>query len=229
MRLHKLLVLLSLTLMACAGVKAQKKVSILGDSYSTYGGYVSPETNLCWYNGTDRAPGRNNDVDSVEQTWWYQLIDSDDDLVLERNNSYSGATVCCTGYRNEDFSDRAFISRVNNLGNPDIIIVLGGTNDSWAKSPVGEYKYSGWNKQDLMSFRPAFAYMLERLKALYPEATIINVVNSELSDEVTSSQQTICDHYGVCSILLKDIDKQWGHPSIKGMKAIANQIKPYIK
>lgn len=80
-----------------------------------------------------------------------------------------------------------------------------------------------------MSFRPAFAYMLERLKALYPEATIINVVNSELSDEVTSSQQTICDHYGVCSILLKDIDKQWGHPSIKGMKAIANQIKPYIK
>lgn len=229
MRLHKILILLSLAIMTGGCAHAQKKVSILGDSYSTYGGYVSPETNLCWYNGTDRAPGKNNDVDSVEQTWWYQLIDADKNLILERNNSYSGATVCCTGYRKEDYSDRAFISRVNNLGEPDIIIVLGGTNDSWAKSPVGEFKYSGWSKQDLMTFRPAFAYMLDRLKALYPDATILNVVNSELSDEVTSSQQAICDHYGVQCILLRDIDKQWGHPSIKGMKAIADQIRPHIK
>ncbi|MDE6692540.1 MAG: SGNH/GDSL hydrolase family protein, partial [Muribaculaceae bacterium] len=183
----------------------------------------------CWYNCTDRAPGRNNDVETVEQTWWYQLIDADPDLVLERNNSYSGATVCCTGYRGEDFSDRAFISRVNNLGNPDIIIILGGTNDSWAKSPVGEFKYSDWNKADLMTFRPAFAYMLERLQALYPEALILNVVNSELSDDVTDSQQIICDHYGVKNILLEDIDKQWGHPSIAGMQSIASQVKPFIK
>lgn len=28
---------------------AQKKLSILGDSYSTYYGYVTPDTNLCWY------------------------------------------------------------------------------------------------------------------------------------------------------------------------------------
>lgn len=28
---------------------AQNKVSILGDSYSTFYGYVTPETNLCWY------------------------------------------------------------------------------------------------------------------------------------------------------------------------------------
>lgn len=228
MKFHRLFFLLSLILIGSVSLHAQKKVSILGDSYSTYGGYVSPETNLCWYNGTDRAPGRDNDVDSVGQTWWYQLIDGDDDLVLERNNSYSGATVCCTGYRKEDFSDRAFISRVNNLGNPDIIIVLGGTNDSWAKSPVGDFKYSDWTKNDLMSFRPAFAYMIDRLKALYPDAKILNVVNSELSDEVTSSQQIICDHYGVCNILLNDVEKQWGHPSIKGMKAIADQIRPYI-
>lgn len=228
MKFSRLFSLLALAVALSAGAQTQKKVSILGDSYSTFGGYVSPETNLCWYNGTDRAPGRNNDVEAVEQTWWYQLIEEDPDLVLERNNSYSGATVCCTGYRNEDFSDRAFISRVNNLGNPDIIIILGGTNDSWAKSPVGEFKYSDWNKTDLMSFRPAFAYMLDRLKALYPDALIINVVNSELSDEVTSSQQTICDYYGVRNILLKDIEKQWGHPSIKGMKAIADQVKPFI-
>lgn len=229
MNKFKFFYLISLALMLGVSAQAQKKVSILGDSYSTFGGYVSPESNLCWYNGTDRAPGRSNDVDSVAQTWWYQLIDGDDDLILERNNSYSGATVCCTGYRKEDFSDRAFVSRVNNLGNPDIIIVLGGTNDSWAKSPVGDFKYAYWTKADLMSFRPAFAYMLDRLVALYPEATIINVVNSELSEDVTESQKEICQHYGVQNILLKDIDKQSGHPSVKGMKAIADQIKPYIE
>lgn len=229
MKFHRFFLLISLSLMVSVCMHAQKKVSILGDSYSTYGGYVSPETNLCWYNGTDRAPGRINDVGSVEQTWWYQLIDGDEGLVLERNNSFSGATVCCTGYRKEDFSDRAFISRVNNLGDPDIIIILGGTNDSWAKSPVGEFKYSDWTKHDLMTFRPAFAYMLDRLMALYPDALILNVVNNELSDEITSSQQEICDHYGVRNIQLMDIDKQSGHPSIKGMKAIADQIKPYIK
>ena len=229
MKFSRLLLVVALIFALQANARSQKKVSILGDSYSTFGGYVSPESNLCWYNGTDRAPGRNNDVETVEQTWWYQLIDADPDLVLERNNSYSGATVCCTGYRGEDFSDRAFISRVNNLGNPDIIIILGGTNDSWAKSPVGDFKYSDWTKTDLMSFRPAFAYMLDRLKALYPDALILNVVNSELSDDVTSSQQIICDHYGVRNILLEDIDKQWGHPSIKGMQAIASQVKPFIK
>lgn len=208
--------------------EAQTKVSILGDSYSTFGGYITPETNLAWYNGTDRKPSADNDVEKVEQTWWWQLINENPNLQLERNNSFSGATVCTTGYRKEDYSDRAFITRLINLGNPDVIIVLGGTNDSWAKSPVGDFKYSGWTKEDLKSFRPAFAYMLDRLIALYPNAKIINVVNSELSDEVTSSQADICRHYGVTNVQLQDVEKQWGHPSIKGMKAIADQVRPYL-
>ena len=41
------LVVFSLTLIS--GVFAQKKVSILGDSYSTFYGHVSPAANLCWY------------------------------------------------------------------------------------------------------------------------------------------------------------------------------------
>lgn len=30
--------------------------------------------------------------------------------------------------------------------------------------------------------------------------------------------------YGVTNIHLRDIDKQWGHPSIKGMKSICEQV-----
>ena len=49
-------------------------------------------------------------------------------------NSYSGSTICNTGYRDEDYSDRSFINRTTLLGNPDIILICGGTNDSWANA-----------------------------------------------------------------------------------------------
>lgn len=44
-----LLSVLLLSLCLYTNAFAQKKVSILGDSYSTYGGYVSPSVNICWY------------------------------------------------------------------------------------------------------------------------------------------------------------------------------------
>lgn len=207
---------------AC-GAFAQQKVSILGDSYSTFVGQVSPEWNYVWYYGENTAPENPNDVRSVDQTWWKIYLDRSGN-VLEKNNSFSGATICGTGYEKEDYSDRAFIVRMYNLGNPDIIFVFGGTNDSWAGAPIGEYKYADFSKADLMTFRPAFAYMLSELKKLYPDAEIINLTNSELSDDVTTSMDEICRAYGVKNIQLRDIDKQWGHPSQAGMRAIADQI-----
>ena len=91
------LVVFSLTLIS--GVFAQKKVSILGDSYSTFYGHVSPAANLCWYG----VPGekKENDVTKVEETWWYRFI-HEHGFQLERNNSYSGSTVCHTGYEKAD-------------------------------------------------------------------------------------------------------------------------------
>lgn len=206
---------------------AQTKVSILGDSYSTFGGAVQPETNLCWYNGPDSGWEKNNDVKELDQMWW-SILCRDNGWEVERNNSYSGSTVCCTGYSKKDYSDRAFITRVLNIGSPDIILVFGGTNDSWAKAPVGEYKYAGWTKNDLYSFRPAFAYMLHHLKEAYPQALICNITNSQLSDAVTGSMDEICRHYGVTNVRLHDIDKQMGHPSQAGMQAIAAQVSSAI-
>lgn len=214
---------LSLLFVCVFSLWGQKRVSVLGDSYSTFGGYVSPATNLCWYNGTDGRKDKKNDVKQVEETWWHQLI-AQKGYVLERNNSYSGSTVCCTGYRKQDYSDRAFITRICNLGCPDIILVFGGTNDCWARSPIGEYRYADWDKASLYTFRPAFAYLLHHLKELYPNARICNITNSELSEAVTSSMAEICRHYGVQNVLLHDIDKQEGHPSIRGMQAICEQV-----
>lgn len=128
-----------------SGLFAQQKISILGDSYSTFHGYVTPDSNLCWYG----VPGeeKDNDVKRVEDTWWHRFID-DYGYKLECNNSYSGSTVCNTGYKKADYSDRSFVARMDNLGNPDLIFIFGGTNDSWIGVPIGEYQYKDWSKAE---------------------------------------------------------------------------------
>lgn len=212
-----------------ATISAQQKVAILGDSYSTFAGYLSPATNFTWYSADLNSEiAKNNDVHAVEQTWWHMFI-SKMGYVLEKNNSFSGSTICHTGYNKEDYTDRSFITRLHHLGNPDIIVIFGGTNDSWAMVPIGEYQYEGWTNADLYKFRPAFAYMLHQLRQLYPQAKIYNLTNSELSEAVTMSADEICRHYDVPNLLLKDVEKQWGHPSVKGMEAICNQLIELIK
>ncbi len=210
-------------LFVCCTACAQKlSVSILGDSYSTYEGYLTPSTNAVWYQV--KNAGNKTDVTSVRQTWWHQLIGSQG-WKLCVNNSYSGSTICHTGYDGNDFSDRSFLTRMDNLGCPDILFVFGATNDSWSGAPIGEFKYDGIAGGDLWTFRPALAYLLAHLQDRYLGTDIYFILNDGLSAEVTSSVKTICEHYGVKCIVLHNIHKISGHPSVKGMKQIADQIK----
>lgn len=212
---------------ACVGMQAQSKrgISILGDSYSTFKGYVLPDSNYVWY---PQEKAENNDVQDIRQLWWHQLI-REHGYRLCQNNSFSGATICHTGYNKEDYSDRSYCTRLWFLGSPDIILVFGGTNDTWAKSPVGDFKYSDWKHRDLYQFRPAMAYLLANLQNRYPGTDIYVIINDILSEDVTISMKTICDHYHVPYIQLHDIDKQWGHPSQKGMRQIAEQVAEALK
>ena len=136
-----------------------------------------------------------------------------------------GSTICNTGYEKADYSDRSFITRMTDLGKPDIILVFGGTNDSWAGVPIGDFKYADWTEGELYDFRPAFCYLMDYLVTHYPDARIYNITNTELSEEVTFSMAEVCHHYGVTNIVLRDVDKQWGHPSVKGMASICSQVR----
>lgn len=216
-----LLVIISLS----AEAQNKKRVAILGDSYSTFENYLSNDTNAVWYL---QGKQKRTDVTDVEQTWWHLLL-MEKGWLLECNNSFSGSTICYTGYRKEDYQNRSFHNRLRYLGSPDIILVFGATNDCWAKSPIGEFKYSGWTKQELYSFRPAMAAMCDGLKKRYPNADIYFIMNCDLTETITSSCRTICDHYGIPMIELHDIDKKSSHPSIKGMKAIAEQVGAVVK
>lgn len=198
-----------------------KTVSILGDSYSTFEGWI-PEGYIAWYKPVPK-PGRPTDVTDVDQTWWKIYLDSTG-YQLETNNSYSGSTISNTGYDGKDYSDRSFINRVGLLGDPDIIFVFGGTNDDWANSPLGEYKWEEWEPNDLYSYRPAAAYMMNNLLTLYPQANILVIVNDDISEQVKSSTAEICRHYGIDFLQLEGIEKQSGHPDKAGMQKIADML-----
>ena len=208
------------------GVYAQRlSVSVLGDSYSTFEGFMTPASNELWYYCKTRD---NTDVTEVTQTWWWQTI-KENRWKLDTNNSYSGATIGYSGYSGNDYSARSFITRMDNIGNPDIIFIFGGTNDSWAGEKVGEYKWAEWNYGDFYTYRPAMAYLLNYLQLHHPNVAIYFIINDGLREDITESSKVICDHYAVPYIMLKDIDKQNGHPTIKGMRQIADQVSAAVK
>ena len=203
-----------------------QSVTIFGDSYSTFEGYIEPASNEPWYFQNGNKPQRT-DVTDVTQTWWHQLL-SRRGWHLCMNNSYSGSTISYSGYDGADYSLRSFNTRMTNLGNPDIIFVFAGTNDSWAGAPMGDYQYDDFAHANLFQFRPAMARMLEYMTKRYINTRIYFILNDGLRDVVNSSVLTICQHYGVPCIRLHDIDKMSGHPSVKGMQQIAGQIEEFI-
>lgn len=213
-------------LMAGIAVAQTKAVSILGDSYSTYEDFVTPATNELWYYAKNSE--QKTDVKDVRQTWWHQLI-KENGWRLAVNNSYSGATISYTGYDGNDYSPRSFNTRMDNLGQPDIIFIFGATNDSWAGSPIGDFKYEGIKKADLYEFRPALAHMLRWMTDRYVNTEIYFILNTELKEEINTSVKTICEHYGVPVITLTEVDKISGHPSVKGMRQIADQVNSFLK
>ena len=219
--MRKLFSVLLIAAIAVPAFAQTKKVSELGDSYSTFQGVNPPGYNPFY-------PNNNNDVKEIAQTWWDLYIKAKG-YVLEKNDSWGGTTICGTGYGRRDVSSSNFISRVDSLGNPDIIFVFGGTNDAWAGAPIGEYKYSDWTKEDCMNFRPALACLLDMLQKKYPKAQLYSILNSELREPINESMREVCKHYNVQLIELHDIDKQNGHPSISGMKSICDQLIEAIK
>ena len=214
--MKKFIILTVLAFAAVAASAQTKKVSILGDSYSTFQGY-NPEGYNPFY------PDAHNDVTDVEQTWWSLYIKARG-YQLEKNNSWGGTTICRTGFFGRDVSATCFLSRIDMLGEPDIIFLFGGTNDAWQRSPIGEYKYGDWTDEDCKTFRPALAYLLDALQKRYPGAKIYSLLNSELREEINESMREVCAHYNVPLVELHDIEKQNGHPSIAGMKSICEQI-----
>ena len=219
---------------ACVKTPEPIRFSILGDSYSSYEGYVHPDSN-------DVYPYENIGLTGVEQMWWAQVADSTD-WILERNNSFSGALMCNYDYVNY-YGQYSFIRRMDDLGHPDVIFIFGATNDACAHNddgPVvslGDYIYSDWTEEQLCDFRPALAYLFDHLKTRYPKAKLYFLLDMNLGTggvteirraEFLSSIHRIANHYDVDCIDLTGIHKSQWHPNAEGQKDIAEQVLDYI-
>lgn len=110
-------------------VAAPKRVSVIGDSISTFRGYIP-------YGYGAHYPTTDGDLNLVSQTYWYRLIyDYMQNARLERNIAMSATAVARTtntAYESKAWYGYDYCTRFiaqNGVGNPDIVIIHGGTND----------------------------------------------------------------------------------------------------
>ncbi len=119
--MKKLLLLFAMAALMSACVKQpeppkQIRFSILGDSYSTFEGYVHPETN-------DVYPFDSIGVTNVEQMWWHKVA-VEKGWILDVNNSFSGSLVCNYNYAYY-YGPHSFLHRMDDLGQPDVFSFSG--------------------------------------------------------------------------------------------------------
>ena len=155
------------------------KVSVLGDSISTYPNHI-PSGNACYYN-----TGNHPSVSSVNSMWWKQLCDltGATPLVIE---AWSGS--CCAEYNSAANSGNSAAtaavdnSRCKNLHtgsgsgvvNPDIIIVALGCNDYFYNVPLGSWDgHTALDSTDTKTWRGAYANMLIKIHEQYPDALVL--------------------------------------------------------
>lgn len=208
-----------------SGKYKNKKVGILGDSYSTFRNHIVTG-NAAWYPmNIDR-----NNVQDVEQTWWKKVCNSIFATEII-NDSYSGSAICNI---NDEFKTFSFITRMkrtfNNGNDFGVIFVFGATNDYWNNAELGEAKYSDWTDEDLTKLYPAICYMFDYLKNNNPNTIIINLLNGIISKDITDEMTDIANYYSIPSIYLPDseVSKMDGHPDISGMESIYSRVMLHI-
>ena len=225
---------------------AGKKLSVLGDSISTYAG-VSNDTSInntlayneVWY---DTELSRSD-------TWWQQAADRLNMQILV-NNSWSGSSVSDSRNKENGADSAAWNIRCENLHsntngiiNPDIIAFYMGANDFADNYPCNtSFDASYWTKVEENEFVPttfdeAYAVTIYKITQKYtadifcftlPQSSR-NTENAALKATYNNAIKAIAEHYG-CSIVdlsdtkistsYKDYTLDGLHPNQEGMDII---------
>ena len=136
-----------------------KTISILGDSISTFSGYI-PSGNETYY--------PRDTIQNVSDTWWMKLITALG-MTLNINNSWSGSRVTTT----DGDESAGCMTRCQNLGtNPDVIIVYMGINDFINEVELGTYDGNSGLPSVTNTFREAYAIMLDKILTAYPTSEL---------------------------------------------------------
>ncbi len=146
-----------------------KKVSVCGDSISTFTGYI-PEYYSKFY-------PECGEIRTVEETWWMQVTERTG-MELCSNASYSGSTVSGQSQDNHEGAYSCGNQRMADLAGPegewpDVILILMGANDLLNGIPLGAYDgVSQVQEGYIQNFSEAYGLMLDKMKMWYPDAEI---------------------------------------------------------
>ena len=225
-----------------------KVISVLGDSISTFAGYI-PVADGFNLEHLPRYP-QDNLLTDVNETWWMQVI-SELDGKLGINDSWRGATVSgdkpvTTGTTGENAA-MCNLTRIQNLGangTPDVILFYGGTNDLAHVAKVGSFDPSSaptvvdlaTKKWDNLA--DGYVHTLLRLRHYYPDAQIMAMLPTYTTSYYSNDKLAqgnavlaqICEHYGVpyvdlreCGITTADLPDGI-HPDANGMDNISKAV-----
>lgn len=160
-----------------------KKLSIVGDSISTFAGYI-PSGYETFYPSSTLAQSGTGSLTAVEQTWWYKLCE-ETGLTLLKNASWSGSWVTGDTSSTTNAMTAASTKRIADLKGsdgttPDIIIVYIGINDLFNSNVVSRGATLGaWTPDEVvpadgtvMEFASAYAIMLKKIMTTYPKARV---------------------------------------------------------
>ena len=151
----------------CEGhFRSSKKVSIIGDSISTFTGYV-PSGYATYY--------PRQDVTSVDKLWWKIALDKTG-MQLLKNAAWASSTV--VGDDTQGAIVASSDARIADLADgdtkPDIVIVLIGTNDFGRSYSIGTFTDTDTipTASNIADFKPAYAKMIGKIHTAYPEAKV---------------------------------------------------------
>lgn len=228
-----------------------KKISILGDSISTFRGYIPTADGL---NLAHRARyPQDNLLSDVNLTWWMRII-NECGAHLGINDSWAGSTVGNKMYGNKgdrgEDAAMASLTRIKNLGAngaPDVIFFFGGTNDMCCEHGdfdegaeyTVELSRSVWD-----TTAEAYTAALLRMRHFYPEARIISLLpgyaldfKNETVDKLDELLIRICRKFEVdfvdlrCDGITRECAAEYLpddlHPNAEGMRLMAEHILRY--
>ena len=197
-----------------------KRISILGDSISTFG---TPDQNnesgLWTYKGNRCRYPQTNLLTDVDKTWWKMLIDNTD-AVLGVNESWAGSRVSNTQSTdsgdygpNRCISSKTRILHLGEKGTPDVILVYAGTNDIGGDVEIGSFNSENpmnYTEEEIDSlsvstFADAYRTMLIRLIYYYPKSKIVVLLPNFTTSYYTITEldsyieviREACDFFGI--------------------------------
>ncbi|MCL5457627.1 SGNH/GDSL hydrolase family protein [Loigolactobacillus coryniformis] len=229
-------------------VSPAKNISILGDSISTFSGYI-PSGNAAFY--------PNTFINNVDQTWWKYVINKNS-LSLLLNNSWSGSRVTNTRTEEQAGYYRALHMSKDSIS-PDILIIYLGINDFNNNVKLGDYENDLDTDfpTDGSTFKNAYAMMLDNATKTYPDCKIFTCTlpfsDSQKTGKVVhrnGNNDTLWDFNNA----IRDISNQFGttiidlaqtgfnrnnaaqvlgdgvlHPNETGMQLLAKKVNFYLQ